>query len=336
MVGEPRWRFDCLVGASCLLSVLASFPAAAQEPDGVIEGAFELRDGVIVDPARELVFIMSVERAVDAVALTDGRLAWSSDAAVKPLMVVDDRLLCQIERQGALMLGLALLDPESGKEQATTEMELPPSTRVYVGAGPLGYFATKAFAKSPETALVTWTFRPLVARGIDTESGIAGDEKAAALAEGLRPTSGAFSFDMADGAKRSVGLAEATGLRNNSTQVANRLAKDSAFVEAVSADGRYIIHSRHVDDDKGGYYLWRISDRQSGGPVGEFRNSIAAFSPFFVRDGLLYYETPAHAELNREGVRAEPLSIRAVELDSGKEVWSWPVRDTSVSGPQPP
>lgn len=341
MARTLRNRSASLVGLCLMLWVMAALPAAAQKAGSdVIEGGFELREGVVVDPKRELVYVMSVERAIDAVALGDGRLAWSSKAASKPLIVADDRLVGQVEARGSSLLELAILDAASGEERAASQLELPDAVRVYIGNGPHGRFLTSGFAESAEAAIVTWEFRPMPLRGVDRGPDPAGDPAVPGVEreEELKPVSGAVGISLAEGTlqRLDAGAAVERGLRNTSRSVTNRLDADAPFVEGVSSDGRYMTRSRRVEDEKGGYYLWRVSDRRTGNEVGEVRNAFAAFAPFFVQKGIIYYEAPEREVARERGLEREPLRLQAVDLESGEAVWAWPIRDTSQTDPLPP
>ena len=51
---------------------------------------------------------------------------------------------------------------------------------------------------------------------------------------------------------------------------------------------------------------------------------------------MVIYETPPAARQVQRNLTEEPLTIRAVDLSTGREVWSREVRDTTYLGPFPP
>ena len=76
-------------------------------------------------------------------------------------------------------------------------------------------------------------------------------------------------------------------------------------------------------------------DDAAGSRLGSFRNA-AAYAPFYVSDGLVVFVTQPRARLQGEILVEEPLSLRAVSLANGVELWSHAVRDTQFRGPFPP
>jgi hypothetical protein len=106
--------------------------------------------------------------------------------------------------------------------------------------------------------------------------------------------------------------------------------------QILSADGGHVLASERVADDSvWEKYLWTIYDRSTGEPIGEFR-TFRSLAPFFVSDSMVIYETPPAARQVQGNLIEEPLKIRAVDLSTGREVWSREVRDTAYRGPFPP
>ena len=85
--------------------------------------------------------------------------------------------------------------------------------------------------------------------------------------------------------------------------------------------------------------MWQITERATGKPIGEFEYN-AAYTPFYVRDGVIYFQSVATEQgsgmTSEMGSETTPFSFRAVDLKSGNLLWSRPVRDTSYRGPLPP
>jgi hypothetical protein len=69
-----------MMGVSCLSPVSSA-------------KAFELRDGVVVDPDRQEMYLMNPGGGIDAVTLADGSILWSTKEAAKPLALVGNRLV---------------------------------------------------------------------------------------------------------------------------------------------------------------------------------------------------------------------------------------------------
>jgi hypothetical protein len=153
------------------------------------------------------------------------------------------------------------------------------------------------------------------------------------------PLQGAISVNLPQGTVQQVNAdaVEKRGLRNSSSSVANRLDGPTPFAEGVSSDGRHLVRGRRVKAEKAVHYLWQVIDRSTDKTVGEFPNAGSIFAPFFVWEDVLYYEAkPSIGQVATADAAVLPLQIRAVELSTGKEIWSWPIRDTSLRGPLPP
>jgi hypothetical protein len=102
----------------------------------------------------------------------------------------------------------------------------------------------------------------------------------------------------------------------------------------ASADGRASAVSQRIADDSAAEpYRLTIYDEKTHQPLGEF-NSRASAVRFFVDDGQVVYDSKPYAEASGE----HPVSRRivGVDLSTGKEVWSVPVRDDVYRGPYPP
>jgi len=55
----------------------------------------ELSSGIVVDVESKRAYVMAPEGGVSAIALGDGSTVWHSDAADKPLLLMEDLLLSQ-------------------------------------------------------------------------------------------------------------------------------------------------------------------------------------------------------------------------------------------------
>ena len=151
-------------------------------------------------------------------------------------------------------------------------------------------------------------------------------------------TSGAFLLDLPSGAVSPLRPEEVPVMfepRALDLPVAARLARVSG-PQFLSADGRHVLSSELVADDTvWDKYRWTIYDRDTGERVGEFRTYLP-LAPFFVLDSEVVYETGPYVRQSETGPIEEPLKVRAVDLQTGQELWSQPVRDTTYRGPFPP
>jgi hypothetical protein len=319
-------------------------PRAPGGPPPRETGAFELRPGVIVDPARQQVYVMSPDGGIKAVELARGRTVWITQGAAKPLGVVAGRLIGQAEPGRENSLKIVVLDKVTGRQETVRTRSMPPDVRPSVAETARGEFEVMVQPEDND-ALVVWEFRKRPVRGVhpDTEDMLSPPDDATPRPQvdedddGTQ--SGSFRLDLDTGAM-TPGVApepEARGLDEN----AMLLAADERVpglppTQFLSADGRHVLTSERIGDDRvWEKYLLTISERETGQRVGSFRSHLSTVS-FFVTDSQVVYETGPYSRRSKSGVVEEPLKIRAVDLRNGQEAWSQEVRDTTFRGPFPP
>jgi hypothetical protein len=335
--------------------VAVAHQAGAQR-DAAMDG-FELRPGVVVDPGRRVAYVMSPESGIDAVELTAGRRLWTSRAAAKPLALTGegDLLVSQVEPAGVENeLTVVTLDTRQGGERvAAGTTELPPGVEATVDDTLNSSFRIDARTVQDD-ALVSWRQTERVIRGappLEEEVTGAPPLEEEVIPPGQPPqeptpdqpsvTSGSFRMDTSSGSISPLPAEEArTALDVLDVQApelagGERLERVSG-PQFLSADGRHVLSSQRIADDRvWDKYQWTIYDRATGERVGGFRTFVS-FAPFFVVDRRVVYETQPFVRQTREGAVDEPLKIRAVDLQTGQEVWNHEVRDTEYRGPYPP
>ena len=80
--------------------------------------AFELRPGVVVDPAGGVAYLMRPGGGIEKVSLTSGELLWTTQEAAKPLALFGDLLIAQVDGTAAAdALEIVLLDAQQGGER---------------------------------------------------------------------------------------------------------------------------------------------------------------------------------------------------------------------------
>jgi len=83
-------------------------------------------------------------------------------------------------------------------------------------------------------------------------------------------------------------------------------------------------------------YRWKIYSLADGRPVGSVTTH-TSYAPFFLGDRELIYEVRPFVVRNDDGTfDSQPRHLRAIELASGHELWTRPLRDTEYRGPFPP
>jgi hypothetical protein len=340
----------CGKAAACLAALAvagaALLPArAAAQKDNPADGV-ELRPGLLVHPTLNVAYVMTPE-GVAAVDVTTGAKQWTTAAAAKPLTLAGDLLVTQVEPKTAVsnLELLALNVRQRGAPVVRGMTQLPGRVRVSIGESLFGTFALDARAAAG-AVLLDWSFEPALLRGrdesVDERRKAADDDdrrKAAdvRLLKSQETEAGTLRLDLASG---RVTRQEATPLlRQKSLMIQPRADVPEAKIAGAppaqfeSADGRHVLASERVDDDRvWDKYQWTIYERSSGRRLGQFRTHLS-FTPFVVRGPLVIFETTPFA---RRGAAEEPAKLRAVSLETGREVWAVEVREIVYRGPYPP
>jgi len=292
----------------------------------------ELRPGIVIDPAGKVAYAMTPE-GVAAIDLATGAKRWTSTAAAKPLAIVGNRLISQVAPSTRTnRLELAVLDRAQGTVAVRSSAELPAFVRVAVGQTLEGKFETDARLVA-NNAVVTWRFDAQPLRGIidEPERGETNVAAEAQPAGAQRSAEGALQVNVTTGAVTPAN-ADLAGDTQERRWVVSGNEKVAGPTQYESADGRHIIASERIADDKTwAKYRWTVFERATNRRIGEFQTHVA-FTPFTVSDSTLIYETTPYI---RDG-KAEPAKLRGVNLATGQEVWSIEVRELVYRGPFPP
>jgi hypothetical protein len=301
-------------------------------------GQQRLREGLLVDPPRNTAYVMTPDGGIAAVDLTSGAIRWSSSAAAKPLTLVGNRLVSQVEPKSAAevsSLMLAVLDVERrGVPAVRSEADLPAGVRASVVETLAGTFVTRATG-SGSNATITWNYIPRRGRlsGMPDVNHEDGRRAPAAAGAVNAPRSGTLRLNLGTGA-----MSRMTGATATATAAAPAWIIPASEIDASpstqyeSADGRHILTSERVaDDPEWNKYRWTITERATGRHVGELRTHLG-FSPFVVTDSVIAFETTPYIL----GDDRQPAKLRGFSLTNGREVWSVEVREVVYRGPMPP
>jgi hypothetical protein len=292
-----------------------SRPVAAQEAK-----AFELRDGVIVDPGRNMAYVMNTKGGIDAVELAKGTNVWSTDRAAKPLALISDLLVSQAESVDLQQeLRIVVLNVKERVQSVFSDsIRLPDRVQVSIDKTLNSSFATRAKALGRDV-FVSWeySFHPI--------KGFASPDTLAT--EFPQTVNGTIRVDLSSRTISSLRPAEVPpGLvpRSPDLSTTERLAgvPEPQFISADS--GHVLSGERIADDSVWNRYRWRIYDLATGKRVAEITN-FQAYAPFCVLGSKVIFETSPYL---LRGQVEESLKIRAVNLKTGQEIWDWLVRDT--------
>jgi hypothetical protein len=318
-----------LACAAAILPIVAVAPALAAPsrvqsiaPDA--PDVVALRDGVLVDRARGVTYLMNPEGRIDALRIADGALLWSSPDAAKPLLVIGHLLVAQAEPASAGELSAVTLDRGAGTLVARASVALPAGVWASVTDGPRTSFRVAAAPSGSRVAL-TWESRRTGANG-DFQGYVP------APSEGQAPDAGPATL----AARLSVARVGGSALLDPRSGVVSTVEK--AAVAPLSAPGlgtfdvlaSRLLDARQVVDR----YRWSIYTRR-GKLLGETSADRSA-APFLVVGSRAVFEARPYAV--REGGKTvgAPLRIRSVDLPTGLESWSQPLRQVEFAGPFPP
>ena len=347
------------------LAVLLDSPRAAA-------AVFELRPGVIVDTGEREAYLMNPHGGIEAIALTSGKVLWSTTAAAKPLFLLNRRLLAQGESGGHVM-PIAMLDTKrDGQVTFKTSLPLPAGVTPSIDQGLGSSFFTRARIDDG-IATIRWSF---------TETSVTGIFQPGPPAE--RRQDGGFRINLRTGRVEALTaklVKEQTGpldqslptrLRavektlqtrprragefffatqsqavgrivlkrwraDNGEELADVALPKGTIATSPSADGLMVAAIRPAGADAVGRqnYLWSIYSLDSGSRVGEIRMPTSA-APFFLWHSALVYESGPFALRSGDKWLTEPLNLRAVDVTTGSQLWKRPLRDTTYRSPTPP
>ena len=303
-------------------------------------------------------YVMRPQAGIVAVDLAQGNELWRSNEAARPLAVAGNVLVSQADTPGARNnLRIVALDVrEGGRLIFTRNVQLPAGVKALVERTRASAFTLDAQLERGEL-VVSWEYteRPLRGRPPPIREVLPGEEEpdpqsgppdASVFGPGQGPASGseqhvvngAFRLDLQSGAISEQQLS-APPLRpsgSNNLLAPNARLRGLPEDQFLSADGRHVLISERVANDSVfEKYRWAIYDRNTAQNLGEFRAHVR-YSPFFVVDSRVVFESGPYSRRTSAGLVQEPLQIRAVDLRTGDMLWRQPVRDTTGRRPPPP
>lgn len=322
-----------VLAVGALVLSVAAVPALALDapsPEMVTTSAasFTMMPGVVVDPAAKVVYSMGAEGQVEALALADGRLLWTSQEAARPLVLFGNYLIAQrpsdsrgifelaflaVDRDGALVtrssvsLGSdvdALIDDRLGREFRV-------DARVETGV-----------------PVLHWTYE--VRRITGADPSLVPD------ADRVDRYTGRLRFDSSSETWTADAGAVGGVVARRPDLAAEERVPDVAGTQFRSADDAHVMTSDRVADGRVfERYQWNIRSREDGVQRGEIR-SFVSWAPHFVSDTVLVAESPTHQVRVADEMTSQPRRLVAFDLRNGRTLWDRPVRDLTYYGPFPP
>jgi hypothetical protein len=294
-----------------------------------------LLEGVVLSPRHGFAYVMRPGGGLAAVNLANGKVRWRSDNA-KPVALVGDRLIAQVEGKGGKALELVALDARSGAVRDSVRIPLPAGVSATLVDTAKGSFRVQASGAGSEL-LVRWE-----ATGADTPlQGYLPYAEDGQQPEAASVTAGEAVLDAASlsvKAEPSVRVSRSAAIARTSLEELSAPAvAGGAGRQMLSADGRHVLVTELADAAEFSLYRhrWTIYERASGTRLGSVPAMVSAV-PFVVVGNTLYHTVPAHA-VRKDGKFVEnPTSLRAVNLKAGVEAWKVALLETDFRGPFPP
>lgn len=310
-----------LAGGLLAILLSASAFAAPAAREGVA-----LRDGVVVDTARAVAYVMHPQGGIQALDLRRGTALWHSAAAERPLALAGNLLVAQAKPGDKGELRIVALGTGGGLRSSNATIQMPEGVRAEVAETLQGAFHVTA-APSQGGVLIAWETEEF--SGLPTKREHQLGQVLGASAESHASPRGAALFD-----PRSGRLSASAFQQIARPAVARTLtAPGAAESRFTSADGRHVLASRLVDDAAALPYQWTISDAK-GNVLGTLRAE-ASMAPFAVVGTRLVHVAQPSIRLEGDKMVERPLRIRAVDLTTGREAWRREIRDTAWRGPVP-
>jgi hypothetical protein len=317
-------RIICRVLLFLLLISPDGRPAIAVEAENP-DGSFQLRPGVVFDARRSLVMLMLPDGGIEAVDLTSGKTAWISRDGDKPLLVAGDLLLAQADTSEPRLLLVEMELNADGAAKATIAVDLPGDLTGSIDNGP-GRKLEVQTVQTSRGAVVKWTVLRRDVAAVERLQSPRVDVRSATL-----------RVDLADASYRAIENDRVAGLFVEpppDLPEAERLPRIPG-VQFRSARGNHILSSERVADNRvWDRYEWKIWDRKTGALVGSFRD-FQRLAPFAVVGHVLLQEVSPYTRRLEGKEVVSPLSMRAVDLGDGHEIWRRAIRDTAYRGPLP-
>lgn len=288
--------------------------------------SFELREGVIIDANQKYMYLMDTLRETSAFQLLNGKRVWRRRINSKPLHLINNLLICQEDlMQSSNTFKIVVLDTKrAGRLVYRDSIKLDEDVQVSIDVQRNHSFKTvnKVFERS---LYIFWkyTFQetkpsPFPDPAPDLNKVIEGILK-------ISPNNRRMTIISENNVPNSL-----KQLPVNLTS--EELLKGNPEIQFRSSNNKHALVIRRVGDERTwDKYLWLIHERGSGSLIGTIRN-YSSYNPFFISNQRIVLETGPY--FNRL-LGNKPLSIQSLELKSGKEYWSVPIRNTSFKGNYP-
>ncbi len=339
VISRSRRPAAALALVASLLLVAGFAPTALAVGERTASPA--LADGVVVDAARGVAYVMNAQGGIDAVELARGTTSWATDVAAKPLLVDGETLLAQAKGGAPGQLPLALIGLGADKAGRTLAVELPTGVQARLADGRDGFFRLQAEAGGAGEVVLTWLSATIPVQGallVDDGAPLVTSAGPAErrLAQPTAHQEGAAALQLATGVARAMPVEEARG------QLATRAGQERFAVKAdgnrqyLSADSRHLLLSETTQAaDPASRYRWTLVERASGAVLGSLAAS-APTAPFVVSGSRLILVSQPRVQRVADQWQEESRALKAIDLATGAQLWTRSLIDPSFRGPAAP
>lgn len=286
------------------------------------ESPLVLQEGVVVDPAGQMVFLMKPDGGIEARNFSDGAIVWQSNLAAKPVGFSGKRLYAQTEgaQRGDSLELVSFSLAENGRP---VNFRLPLGQERWIGIN-------HGMGERLEVQVGADGGRPAVwwASSVKIPNG----SPLAVPQESFQQAS--FVLDLQTGDAREEALPPAPEHKLTAAPAAARIAQQ-AGQQFLSNDGRHVLVSRRINDNaRLDRYSWDLY-KVNGPKVGHYRDRFSSANFFISGSVLIYVSRPF--VLRVEGkLKTFNNLVRAIDLNESSLLWESTLRDISYQGPLPP
>lgn len=312
---------------------VVSFTCLSQFVQGQSVGTV-IKDGVILDKKKNEIYFLNENHQLEAIDAKTGSLVWQGDEGVKPVAFVDSKLLGTWEDSSlGNKVVFTMLDSRKKNRGLTRDSFYLPLQSAYVSADQ----PVKLNFSKPEIVngdvYITWNYiNPKPLQGIHRKS-----DTASAFLNGSSNLSGTIEIPRKSGRPQMMETVAAPAVSEERSVLLKPGEKITgvAGTQYFSSDTNNILISQQsAEDTSFNNYIWQIYDRM-GNKIGQI-SDYRSYAPFVVNGSILIYEVGPYIKGEGTAVVEVPLQLNAVDLRSGKLLWSKQVFDNTNRKSMPP
>jgi len=273
--------------------------------------AVPLTEVVIVDVENNAIYMQSQNGSLKALTLDGGQMLWESNLIMKPIKVVDDTLMVQLNPQVKGQLKLAYLAIKEGTINSTFNVSIPNTVNAVIGQKMEESFLLRLDDKDE----LYWKYS-------QHNSG------AELTGENIKIQYGQLDFNaqnktLQNSVSTSLDFPKVNKLTSLLTGVTGR--------QIFSENEQHILVVNNDKTAKNGYYSWQFYD-VSGAKLVDF-NSHQGYSPFIIVDNYLVYTQSARSTLlSNNEVLNLPSSLIVYGLIKKQVIWTDAIYEKNYRG----